>query len=264
VSDRDLRSLERRFRETGDPQDEARLLQGRVRIGELSAARLELAAYLGSPGARIATRGRYKAPAVDPEPWVRGLRARGKEVLIRVAVAAARRALPIYERWRPGDARPRQGLEAARRWCLCPCGPCSKRVEGPVRRAYTAVIEARTELGDGHQEVLCAVDAARCAVEAADPVHSFLSLKTFQVDERRASEGCVELVAKAVDFAQRAVAIAVDRGQGGTRRFVVPSLAVRAALMKRIQAEVVPWALGEVDPLEGGALAAAWDADAED
>ena len=44
MSDQKLRDLERRWKETGSPDDEAAYLLERVRAGELSRERLELAA----------------------------------------------------------------------------------------------------------------------------------------------------------------------------------------------------------------------------
>lgn len=49
------RELERRFRETGAPQDERTWLLERVRTGELAKDRLELAEWLGHPGAQRAS-----------------------------------------------------------------------------------------------------------------------------------------------------------------------------------------------------------------
>jgi hypothetical protein len=62
MSDQRLRELERRFRATGAPEDEAPLLQERLRRGDLSAARLELAAYLGHEGAALACKAEGIAP----------------------------------------------------------------------------------------------------------------------------------------------------------------------------------------------------------
>ncbi len=52
MSDTKLRDLERRWEETGSPDDEAAYLLERVRVGDLSRERLELAAYCGHEGAR--------------------------------------------------------------------------------------------------------------------------------------------------------------------------------------------------------------------
>jgi hypothetical protein len=54
MSDQRLRDLERRWRETGTVEDEAAYLLERVRAGDLSRERLEIAAYLGHEGAAMA------------------------------------------------------------------------------------------------------------------------------------------------------------------------------------------------------------------
>lgn len=51
MSDERLRDLERRWKETGDPQHGAALLRERVRVGDLDEGRLRLAARLGDPPA---------------------------------------------------------------------------------------------------------------------------------------------------------------------------------------------------------------------
>ena len=54
MSDERLRELERRWRETQAVGDQAAYLLERVRVGDLSQERLELAAYCGHEGAREA------------------------------------------------------------------------------------------------------------------------------------------------------------------------------------------------------------------
>ena len=54
MSDAKLRELERRWKETGAVEDEAAYLLERVRVGELTQERLELAAYCGHDGAKRA------------------------------------------------------------------------------------------------------------------------------------------------------------------------------------------------------------------
>ena len=48
MSDERLRELERRFKETGDPADEAAYLKGRLRRSEVPRERVELAAELSA------------------------------------------------------------------------------------------------------------------------------------------------------------------------------------------------------------------------
>lgn len=54
MSDQKLRDLERRWHETGSPDDEAAYLVERVRVGDLTQDLLELAAYCGHEGANRA------------------------------------------------------------------------------------------------------------------------------------------------------------------------------------------------------------------
>jgi hypothetical protein len=98
MSDDRLRRTERRWRETGAPEDgrvllrelsragapTARLLRARVEVGDLAPGRLQLAAFLGDPGAREALEAPLPRAAVEsvtafvaelgrwgPEPWPR-------------------------------------------------------------------------------------------------------------------------------------------------------------------------------------------------
>ena len=54
MTDTKLRELERRWKESGSPEDEAAYLLERVRVGDLEKEKLELAAYCGHEGARLA------------------------------------------------------------------------------------------------------------------------------------------------------------------------------------------------------------------
>ena len=64
MSDARLRELERRFKETGATEDEAALLLGRVRAGDLEPTRLDLAAQRPQ-GDEAALRARLAADARD-------------------------------------------------------------------------------------------------------------------------------------------------------------------------------------------------------
>ena len=73
MSDSRLRELERRFRKTGAVEDEAAYLLERVRVGDLAQEKLELAAYCGHEGARLAS-GQIGSETPDGlEEWIRGL-----------------------------------------------------------------------------------------------------------------------------------------------------------------------------------------------
>lgn len=56
MADDRLRELERRFRASGSPEDEARWLLLRMRTGAVTGEAVELAAYVGSPAARLLRR----------------------------------------------------------------------------------------------------------------------------------------------------------------------------------------------------------------
>lgn len=53
MSDRRLREAARRWRESGDSEDEARLLREQRRVGQLTQERIEIAAYCGNVGAQL-------------------------------------------------------------------------------------------------------------------------------------------------------------------------------------------------------------------
>lgn len=94
MSDDERRELERRIRQGADPADEARWLTERVRHGALPAARLELAAYLGHPAARVALGA--EPPAADDDAvlrWRQALDAAGRDALVRAAIGALRSRL---------------------------------------------------------------------------------------------------------------------------------------------------------------------------
>lgn len=96
MSDERLRELERRWRECGSVEDEAAYLRERVRVGELTKERLELAAYCGEPGAQLAADLRLDVP-LDWRSWALGLERWGAWVGLHAYLAAYRNVtLPIY------------------------------------------------------------------------------------------------------------------------------------------------------------------------
>ncbi len=149
MSDEKLRELERRWKETGAPEDEeaylveqvrvgetldwdgysrlselnveaaAEYLRGRVERGELTQERLELAAYCGEAGAILLS---PTDTASTLELWLFGLKRWGPQAEVLAAIACARRALPSWERSSRSRA-PHGAILAARNWALCPCRP---------------------------------------------------------------------------------------------------------------------------------------------
>jgi hypothetical protein len=121
MSDERLRELERRWKETGSVEDEAKYLAERVRVGDLTNERLELAAYCGHQAAqRVAGSVHEDGNPTDVMEWTDGLRRWGIEPYARAAVAKDR----CYESLRPlnvSDAT-RSVVDAFEDWILCPCG----------------------------------------------------------------------------------------------------------------------------------------------
>lgn len=115
MSDQRLRELERRWRESGRVEEEAEYLRERLRIGDLTPERLELAAHCGREGAR---RSIGAASADDVGSWAEallGLPSLGVEELTRLCIAWAL-VLPLreeVEHWQVSPAQLLRDVEAA-------------------------------------------------------------------------------------------------------------------------------------------------------
>lgn len=101
MSDAQVRELERRWRATGAPEDQAAWILARVRTGELRIERIELAALCGEAGARaalVALRGAGADPVASgaiPPPedlgrFLQALDARDPLACARAALELAR------------------------------------------------------------------------------------------------------------------------------------------------------------------------------
>lgn len=123
MSDERLRQLERRWKETGSVEDEAAFLLGRVRAGDLTDERLELAAFCGHAGARRACPQVVRNPPQDPVRLFEEVEGSwGKRVAVGVAVAAAQAALTSCSRsGHPEAAVPTFLVDAADAAFKCPC-----------------------------------------------------------------------------------------------------------------------------------------------
>ena len=98
MTDTKLRELERRWKESNAAEDEAAYLLERVRVGDLEKEKLELAAYCGHEGARLALGDEALPTALtceeDPSSdsirsWAAGLRRWDGECSARAALAVA-------------------------------------------------------------------------------------------------------------------------------------------------------------------------------
>lgn len=123
MSDERLRELERRWRATGAADDGAAWLVERVRIGDLEASRLMLAAYLGHHAARAAVDAPPAVPG-DDGAWLAGLEGlepgsatRACALAVLAVVGACRRTgRPV-----PAEKDTRAILQAVEDWLICPC-----------------------------------------------------------------------------------------------------------------------------------------------
>lgn len=180
MSDTKLRDLERRWKETGSVQDEAAYLLERMRAGDLSRERLDLAAYCGHEGARQAIGDASPPPLVGGTPessersvyeWAHGLARFGKEVLVRAALAGALRIRDAWDNtydrtpWRDQAA---SAYNAAQAWLNCPCSAHADNVRQVIAPASRLVLRRTTESPDPWLLFAApAVDAARCVVDDA-------------------------------------------------------------------------------------------------
>ena len=214
MTDVRLRTLERRWRETGASADHACYLVERLRTGELPVERARLAAYLGDAAAREALGIVAETEAASQRAWAAGLHAWRDPVPARVALAAARAVLPVFDRGLNPDPRPRRALRAGEACVVCPC-------EAHAARAATASEDAEA----------IATDDAGTAVWAAVRASFGQS-----VPERPSSESARTTASRWNDLLETAV-VAAGRVAG--------VVAVRSA----VRDAVVPWALKYDDPL---------------
>lgn len=128
------RELERRALVTSDAEDEARLIAEQVRTGAVSREAVRLAAYLGSPAARLVE------PDVSVPPdigaWLHGLVAWGDDRFEVALSALASALLPATEENIEVARRAADGLD---RWCRDP-GRAGKTVQldAVAREAWEA------------------------------------------------------------------------------------------------------------------------------
>lgn len=115
MSDERTRALERQAA-AGDPDAALRDLRERLRRGALTREAVEMLAWCGDEVAWLVL-------DLDDDHigWPRGLAHWGPEVRARAAVAAAREALPVWERregfdWSGPNLRSRRALEVVEVW----------------------------------------------------------------------------------------------------------------------------------------------------
>ena len=154
MSDAKLRDLERRWKETGSPDDEAAYLLERVRVGDLSRERLELAAYGAHRAAMLALGEKQPNVPTRPDLWLRGLQRWGLRPALIAVVRAMREAMPRWNVSR-NDSRPDAVLVAVDAWLSCPCPAHAQECERAGVDAEAAAREAAPDI-----RVMSIADAA--------------------------------------------------------------------------------------------------------
>lgn len=126
MSDERLREAERRWKESGSVEDEARYLLERVRVGELSRELLRLAGHSGHDASRLAME-LGGAPPADMglrefRDWCLALRGCGKLACVLVAAVMAEKSSTALANTRLGNADffP-DAMMIIRNWLACPC-----------------------------------------------------------------------------------------------------------------------------------------------
>lgn len=130
MTDSRLQELKRAWEASGSVDDEAAYLRERVRVGDLTQERLELAAYWGQVAARMVTGEGVHEHEVAVEDALK----RPKAAYAPLLAALANRLLPQYERRFGEDARLRVAVNAALAWCRCPCSQHEKAVVSASRQ----------------------------------------------------------------------------------------------------------------------------------
>lgn len=161
-----VRTLRRRAT-VGGPRDQARLLQARLRAGEVPRWEVELASYLGHPAARALLGVRpSRACASDPVfAWLEPLSAWGDALPTRAALVAAWIALPLWES-PEGDVPARLPRGYCCEWCT-PLGSLGVEAHDYDDRPRRALLAAEACLSDPESEEQ-ALQAAAAVAEATE------------------------------------------------------------------------------------------------
>jgi hypothetical protein len=246
VSDERLRVLERRWKETGSVEDEAAWLRERVRVGDLSENRLEVAAYLGHLAALEARC--MSSPDIDFRkdeedeegnrklllPWATGLLRLSLEAARRAVFAGCSHALRFYEA-EFDTILPRTALAAAESLLVSGEEPTQEHSE-----LVTATFNACPDTGYGAPPEHIG-RAACAAAAAAHALRLCVSSTTPELDVFEALASADQAIAwSRFDYSRSQPC---DWSPG--RASPVSS----AAVVELIREELVPWALGPHDPV---------------
>ena len=163
--DERLRAVERRWQASGSLEDEAAYLVERVRQGDLTPERLELAAHVGYEPARQALLtgppelrlldAATRMPVADPRALLRGLMGRSREGLARYAVAVAQQRLGSLAMLTAHAA-----LIATEQWIECPCDQHADSAAQMADALWEMLVNDVTQLPSDAREALYATALA--------------------------------------------------------------------------------------------------------
>jgi hypothetical protein len=266
MSDPKLRDLERRWRETGNVDDEALYLRERVRAGDLTQERLDVVRFLRSNHSaalvdfqdrtlhpiNVSAR-RQKNDRVDlilddaiVTRLVQVILSCGRDCWVRTGMALTRRALEVWlgavtDEIEPDRHAPCRLLAAVREVAL---NGASERFE-PEVFATDQVME-RQHYRWGPTEVL----APMCAVKVAQYASRLASIGETPPGEGPGSARA--LLGNLTYEAALALSLrlGVDRqGEAGQLRGISDRAAGLSMVLYALAEELVPWALGTGDPI---------------
>lgn len=220
MTDRQLRQLEREAA-SGDVEAKAKLLLGRVRIGDLTEERLRLAAHLGDEASWDALAGNVSG-AEDLEEWVWALHEFGAIPLVRGLLAAARQARP------PWYLKENPRIAAVESWAVCPC-------ENHADQAYT---QARSS----------APSFRARGFGMSGGVTRFLALAPAAMEEGETGREYRRHLATSLLGSVLRAASGVPTDENWHRQ--LKGRTTPECIRGAIRDELVPWVLGERDPVK--------------
>jgi hypothetical protein len=237
-----------------DPAAKARHLRDRVRAGSLSESRVALGATLGDEACRLLA---PEAPAgPGPEGWDRGLAGHGQEALLRVGLAAARLALLVMEVDHPDERRLHDVLEHVGRWLLEPS-------EALAMAAYEGALGANRPLPSPRDET-AEPGSLKANLVAASLALDEALVEALQLDEQsmrdtgliwyeirwegRAAHAARTVETLAVSICFPYAPEALPQRIGDVLRMAAEATQA-SAVQSAVRKEVVPWLLGDGDPV---------------
>lgn len=253
MADEDLRALERAA-SGGDVDAEARLLQERVRAGELTEERLRLAAWLGREAACSAS-GESPVPTdgLGPELvrkwWVQD----PQDQLFQLRYALG--ILTSVSREIEANELGQQALFATEDYIACPCRGHAQEAESSGLRAYAQAPDLQAAFGEDPRFRLA---ADRPWLDEAWSLRRLEREEDYQVD----TPG--ERGPRAAAFTALAASYIGDVGASIDARQALDCVShhVRMAVFRRtrfpagtiiaggIRSELLAWALGYSDPVK--------------